>query len=84
MSKTMSVAAALAAVTTAKFSPADLPELPSFIREYQPQVSYSPEVEATFKPNIFEKTGPWARIDFIMGVFIGAYDVLQLEAYDYN
>ena len=83
MSKTMSAAAALAAVTTAKFSPHDLPEITRLLLSYQPQVEYRPEVGDT-NFNIFESAGVWARIDFIMGVFIGAYDILQQEAYDYN
>ena len=83
MSKTMSAAAALAAVTSAKFSPTDLPEITRLLLSYQPQVEYRPEVGDT-NFNIFESAGAWARIDFIMGVFIGAYDILQSEAYDYN
>lgn len=83
MSKTMSAAAALAAVTSAKFSPTDLPEVTRILLSYQPMVEYRPQV-GDVKFNIFDQAGAWARIDFIMGVFIGAYDILQQEAYDYN
>ena len=87
MSKTLYASAALAAMATAANNPIinlnNLPELPQFIRDYEPQVEYTPKVgETNF--NIFRQTGPWARIDFLVGLSIGAYDVLQLEAYDYN